>query len=585
MAEEGIFDVMAQKLLEDYASLFYVNAATDEYVWFAKDAEAKKFVKAGESAGFYDYVEGNAVKLIHEEDRDMVAEYLRYDNLVKTVGVGQTKEVKFRYVGGGAPEYYTMRVIRLEDNDKGEAVFVIALGNINDDERRHRVVQKLKEEREVYNQIAKSLACEYESIYYVDIETGKYSEFSPNEYYESMKVPKNWEDFYQDTRENAKLYAHPDDRDFAVSIYDKDKIKEILHKKKSFSYKYRIMVAGVPRYFLFTMMRANEGRSFVLCVKDVEDELEAERIRLESQRKSISFTKIAESLASNYDVIYYVNIEDSSYVGYTSKNIYGQMEVQEEGEDFFHDSAENTPMIIHPDDQERILSVLTRDYLLSSLEVNRHFEIDYRMVIKDETQHARITVRKSSDAEHFIIGVENIDEVVRKEKEHLTALNNERELARRDGLTGVKNKIAYNELIKSVQNNIDNGVDYLPFAIAVCDLNYLKKTNDTFGHKAGDDLLRAGCKIICDVFDHSPVFRIGGDEFAVFIRGDDYANISELEKNFKEQVLKNNESGEGPVIAIGIALFVQGRDVKVTEVFDRADSLMYENKRELKEGH
>lgn len=415
MAEDGIFDVMAQKLLEDYAGLFYVNAATDEYIWYAKDPAAKKFVNSAESTGFYEYVTNNAVQMIHEEDRGLVADYLRYDNLIKSVEPGQTKDVKFRYVGGGAPEYYTMRVIRLEDNDKGEPVFIIALGNINDEERRQRIVQKLKEEREVYNQIAKSLACEYESIYYVDIETGKYSEFSPNEYYESIKVPKNWEDFYQDTRENAKLYAHPDDRDFAVSIYNKDKIKEILHKKKSFSYKYRIMVAGTPRFFLFTMMRANEGRSFVLCVKDVEDELEAERIRLESQRKSISFTKIAESLASNYDVIYYVNIEDSSYVGYTSKNIYGHMEVQEEGEDFFRDSAENTPMIIHPDDQERILSVLTRDHLLSSLEVNRHFEIDYRMVIKDETQHARITVRKSSDAEHFIIGVENIDEVVRKE--------------------------------------------------------------------------------------------------------------------------------------------------------------------------
>jgi len=584
VADELFFDVMAQKLLQDYASLFYVNAATDEYIWYGKDPAAKKFVNSAESTGFYEYVTNNAVQMIHEEDRGLVADYLRYDNLIKSVEPGQTKDIKFRYVGGGAPEYYTMRVIRLEDNDKGEPVFIIALGNINDEERRQRIVQKLKEEREVYNQIAKSLACEYESIYYVDIETGKYSEFSPNEYYESIKVPKNWEDFYQDTRENAKLYAHPDDRDFAVSIYDKDKIKEILHKKKSFSYKYRIMVAGTPRFFLFTMMRANEGRSFVLCVKDVEDELEAERIRLESQRKSISFAKIAESLASNYDVIYYVNIEDSSYVGYTSKNIYGHMEVQEEGEDFFRDSAENTPMIIHPDDQELILSVLTRDHLLSSLEVNRHFEIDYRMVIKDETQHARITVRKSSDAEHFIIGVENIDEVVRKEKEHLTALNNERELARRDGLTGVKNKIAYNELIKSVQNNINNGVDYLPFAIAVCDLNYLKKTNDTLGHKAGDDLLRAGCKIICDVFDHSPVFRIGGDEFAVFIRGDDYANLSELEKSFKEQILKNNESGEGPVVAIGIALFEQGRDVKVTEVFDRADSLMYENKRHLKAG-
>ena len=584
MADELFFDVMAQKLLQDYASLFYVNAATDEYIWYAKDPEAKKFVNSAESTGFYEYVTNNAVQMIHEEDRGLVADYLRYDNLIKSVEPGQTKDVKFRYVAEGTPEYYTMRVIRLDDNGKGEPVFIIGLENINDEERRNRVVQKIKEEREVYNQIAKSLACEYESIYYVDIETGKYMEFSPNDYYESMKIPKNWDDFYQDMRENARDYAHPDDREFAVSLYNKETMKKMLHRKRSFTYKYRIMVAGVPRYFQFSVMRVNEGKNFVLCVKDIQEEIDAEQERIEKQKKSFSFSQIAESLASNYDVIYYVDIADSSYVGYTSKNIYGHMEVQEEGADFYQDSAVNLPKLVHPDDQERILHVLTKDYLITSLEEQKNLTVDYRLLINGEPQFTRLNIRKSSDDSHFIIGVENVDNEVKKEKEHLNALNTERELARRDELTGVKNKFAYTELVRSVQSNIDNGVDYLPFAIAVCDVNGLKETNDNLGHKAGDDLLKAACKLICDVFDHSPVFRIGGDEFAVFIRGDDYRDREALTAALKEQVHKNLASGEGPVVAIGMTTFEPGKDHKVSEIFDRADSLMYENKRMLKDG-
>ena len=53
----------------------------------------------------------------------------------------------------------------------------------------------------------------------------------------------------------------------------------------------------------------------------------------------------------------------------------------------------------------------------------------------------------------------------------------EKELARRDELTGTKNKTAYAELEKNIQSNIDNGIEYLPFAIAVCDINFLKKVN------------------------------------------------------------------------------------------------------------
>ena len=113
--------------------------------------------------------------------------------------------------------------------------------------------------------------------------------------------------------------------------------------------------------------------------------------------------------------------------------------------------------------------------------------IDYRVVAFKKTHYVRMTVRKTTNGTHYIIGIENIDDEVKREKQHLKALNTEKELARRDELTGVKNKTAYTELEKSVQSNIDNGLDYLPFAIVVCDANNLKRINDTRGHVAGDE--------------------------------------------------------------------------------------------------
>ena len=194
-----------------------------------------------------------------------------------------------------------------------------------------------------------------------------------------------------------------------------------------------------------------------------------------------------------------------------------------------------------------------------------------------------MTIRKSSEGKHFIIGVENINEEVKKEKEHLRALNTEKELARRDELTGTRNKTAYSELEKSLQSSIDNGVDYLPFAIAVCDLNDLKKINDSKGHKAGDDYIRSSAKLLCRIFDHSPVFRIGGDEFVVFLKGEDYTARNTLMEQLHSTVLSNLERHDGPVIASGIAEYKPESDTSVTDIFDRADHLMYEDKRELKQ--
>jgi GGDEF domain-containing protein len=52
------------------------------------------------------------------------------------------------------------------------------------------------------------------------------------------------------------------------------------------------------------------------------------------------------------------------------------------------------------------------------------------------------------------------------------------------------------------------------------DLNDLKHINDRYGHERGDEYIVNCCRLICQVFKHSPVFRIGGDEFVALLRGE-----------------------------------------------------------------
>ncbi len=437
-------------------------------------------------------------------------------------------------------------------------------------------------EKEVYDNIATGLSEDYEAMYYIDIETGKYREFSSSQEYESMNVPVLGQDFYAETRVNVDKYVHPDDREFARSLYDKDTMLHKLEGRKSYSYKYRVMVAGRPRYFRFTVMRANDDKHFVLCEKDIDDEITAENIRLENQKKHATFSQIAESLAVNYDVIYYVDAKDASFISYECKNIYGQLDIQKSGDDFFAESRKDIQQIVHKDDRDLVLEFLNRDHVTRTLKDHKSCSIEYRIMAGRKTHYVRITVRKTADETHYIIGIENIDAEVRREKQHLKALNTEKELARRDELTGVRNKTAYNELEKSIQESIDNGMEYPPFALVVCDANNLKVINDTEGHTAGDEYIKEVSKLLCDVFDHSPVFRVGGDEFVVFLRGSDFASREELMKRLRDQVLENMQSEAGPVLAAGIAEYMPKNDDIVSKVFERADKEMYEDKQKLK---
>ena len=173
-----------------------------------------------------------------------------------------------------------------------------------------------------------------------------------------------------------------------------------------------------------------------------------------------------------------------------------------------------------------------------------------------------------------------LERSVEREKRQREDLISAQKLAHTDAMTGVKNKLAFSELQARKEQRIAEGKE-TEFAIAVFDLNDLKAINDRLGHEVGDQHIINACRMICDSFKHSPVFRIGGDEFAVFLENTDYWVRERIMRQFDTRMEENAATG-GLVIAAGISDFVKGKDTSCIEVFERADQQMYLRKRELK---
>jgi len=159
------------------------------------------------------------------------------------------------------------------------------------------------------------------------------------------------------------------------------------------------------------------------------------------------------------------------------------------------------------------------------------------------------------------------------------------ELAIKDALTGIRNKTAYDNESQQIDWNIAEG--NAEFAIVMVDLNFLKRINDTYGHEQGNIAIKRTCYIVCHVFKHSPVFRVGGDEFVVILKNEDYKIRDALVQEFKDQIAeisanKDLKIWERVSAAIGIAVFDADIDTSVENVFRRADKAMYQNKKEMK---
>ncbi|MBQ6441565.1 MAG: GGDEF domain-containing protein [Lachnospiraceae bacterium] len=176
---------------------------------------------------------------------------------------------------------------------------------------------------------------------------------------------------------------------------------------------------------------------------------------------------------------------------------------------------------------------------------------------------------------------EYVHDIVNAEKKAA----NMQELANRDALTGIRNKTAYDQEFKRMEGLLRGGETKI--GLAMVDLNFLKKQNDTYGHEKGNLAIQKLCRMVCVIFDHSPVFRIGGDEFVIILRGNDYDEYERLEHRFQTEMHTMEEDDmlnpwEKVSASIGAAFYDPNLDDGLESVFRRADQAMYENKVSMK---
>ncbi len=151
-----------------------------------------------------------------------------------------------------------------------------------------------------------------------------------------------------------------------------------------------------------------------------------------------------------------------------------------------------------------------------------------------------------------------------------------------DALTSVRNKGAFNEYIQALQDRLDREGPF-DFAVVILDCDNLKPINDQYGHDKGDIYIRSASQQICRVFKHSPVFRIGGDEFAAVLQNEDFQNREKLRSLFAASTEEIRSSAknkwEEVSVSMGMAEYDPQTDSCVDDVVHRADKAMYENKR------
>lgn len=165
------------------------------------------------------------------------------------------------------------------------------------------------------------------------------------------------------------------------------------------------------------------------------------------------------------------------------------------------------------------------------------------------------------------------EEIRRREElqEQLTYIN------RHDALTGLHNRMVYEEKVKELA-----GSNISPISVVVADANYLKLSNDIFGHEEGDKLLKQIADVLLQEADPwAYVCRCGGDEFYVLMPNIGKEEAEDYIRRVRERYLKEYSTVLPPSLAIGVETKASA-DVSLEKVAQWAEDRMYQEKTRIK---
>ncbi len=430
-----------------------------------------------------------------------------------------------------------------------------------------------------FSDVARAISRDYFRLFCVNTDTDVFVEFIPHENDEELDVRRIGPDF-KDVVKDFVESAFSQDLDTVRTAVTKQNIMKILSENDSFTLDYRIMMDGKPTYVRLkaTRVKSEDSNHVLLAFRNTDAHMRRLAMYERTMQKSLTYAAVSEALAVDYICIYYVDMDSGEFVEYKSSEQYKELNFAPSGRDFFDSCRNDFAHIIYEEDRDVFQKAFEKANLQKVLSVDRMFLLTFRVLLHDKPTYIRMKVTKmiGDDGNHVVIGLSNVDASMQRIHEY----EEMKEIANRDPLTGVKSKHAFSVAEEKIDREIEHG-EYEPFAVAVCDVNGLKQINDTLGHKAGDQYIKDACMIVCRVFKHSPVFRIGGDEFVVLMKGDDYENREELMDEINRKVEKNKSSGD-VVVSVGISEFVPEKDKTIEAVFQRADELMYKRKAQLK---
>ena len=263
---------------------------------------------------------------------------------------------------------------------------------------------------ETYANIARALATDYFHLFYVNLETEEFIEYSSNVGEDEISTERHGEKFFSKSREKALTVLHKDDRDLFIKSFTRENVLSQIDKNGTFTLIYRLLKFDVPYYVNLKAVRLkNDKKHLFVGVSNIDSQVKQKKIVEQAKQNQLAFTRLM-ALFGDYICVYVINLKDNSYIQYQATAEFEEIGVQTEGEDFFKDTQINAEKAVVPEDRELFKLRHTKEVILDSIRKEGVFTSHHRLMIsgKSVMVAVRTVLVKEDGEDKLIMGVRKV---------------------------------------------------------------------------------------------------------------------------------------------------------------------------------
>lgn len=263
-----------------------------------------------------------------------------------------------------------------------------------------------------YENIAKALAQDYFNIFYINMDTEEFIEYTASGDEQELVTERRGEEFFRLAARDARTLLYEEDQDRFIKSFTKGNVEDTLTRYGTYAISYRLKTEGDPFYVLMKATRMKQAGNFVIIgVSNVDAQMkqrdEIQRIRQEK----VALSRIM-ALAGDYLALYTVSLDSGTYVEYSSNEDYQSLGLMQEGDAFFEKTWAKGLSVIYKDDLARFLENFTQEKMLRGIEKYGVYEFQYRLMLNKEPVPicARAALVEESDGKKLIIGLQKLQD-------------------------------------------------------------------------------------------------------------------------------------------------------------------------------